>query len=81
MLTDGDTYTERLSKPFHKTIKKVSGDIEDLKFNTAIAALMALINDIYAAGSINKAEFRTFLKLLNPFAPHMTCLLYTSRCV
>ena len=60
----------------HKTIKKVSEDIENLKFNTAIASMMALINEIYALGSINRAELRTLLLLLNPFAPHMTEEMY-----
>ncbi|MCL2070773.1 MAG: leucine--tRNA ligase [Oscillospiraceae bacterium] len=65
-------YSKGLGASFHRTIKKVTYDIENLKFNTAIAALMSLINEIYAAGSINKAELRTFLILLNPFAPHIT---------
>jgi leucyl-tRNA synthetase len=60
----------------HKTIKKVSEDIEAMKFNTAIAAMMTLLNDIYAVGSITKREFRDFLVLLYPFAPHMTEELY-----
>ena len=62
----------------HKTIKKVSEDIEAQKFNTAIAALMTLLNDIYKAGSISKADLITFLKLLSPFAPHLTEELYES---
>ena len=76
MLTDGDDYREELKSSFHKTIKKVSEDIESLKFNTAIAALMSLINEIYATKQINKAELKTFITLLNPFAPHMTEELY-----
>lgn len=68
----GETYSKALEGPFHKTIKKVSSDIENLKFNTAIAALMSLINDIAGVKSINDAEMRTFLILLNPFAPHIT---------
>ncbi len=72
ILTDGDDYSDELSSSFHKTIKKVSEDIEDMKFNTAIAALMTLINAIYTKGSINKAELKTFLLLANPFAPHVT---------
>ena len=72
MLTDGDAYRPELTSNFHKTIKKVSEDIESLKFNTAIAAMMALVNDIYVTGSINRAELRTLCILLNPFAPHMT---------
>ena len=72
ILTDGDEYSKELESAFHKTIKKVSEDIEGLKFNTAIAALMTLLNDIYAKGSINKAELKTYVTLLNPFAPHIT---------
>ena len=72
ILTDGEDYSSDLSSAFHKTIKKVSEDIEGLKFNTAIAALMTLINEIYAKGTINKAELKTFLLLVNPFAPHIT---------
>ncbi len=74
---EGSEYSEKLEASFHKTIKKVSEDIETLKMNTAIAALMALLNDISVAGKINKAEFRTFLILLNPFAPHITEELWT----
>ena len=58
--------------PFNKTIKKVTEDIANLGFNTAIAAMMALLNEIGAKKSINKAEYRTLLILLNPFAPHIT---------
>ncbi len=72
ILTDGDGYSDALSSKFHKTVKKVTEDIEAMKFNTAIAAMMTLINDIYAAGSINMAELRTFCIMLNPFAPHIT---------
>ena len=73
---DGDDYRDELKSNFHKTIKKVSEDIENLKFNTAIASMMALLNDITATGKINKAEFKTLLILLNPFAPHITEELY-----
>ncbi len=72
ILTDGDTYSTDLEVAMHKTIKKVSSDFETLKFNTAIAALMTLINDFYKKGQVNKAEFKTFLTLLNPVAPHIT---------
>lgn len=72
ILTDGDAYSETLESAFHKTVKKVSEDIEQLKYNTAIAAMMTLLNAIYDAGSINRAELRTFLLMLNPFAPHVT---------
>ncbi|MBQ8575465.1 MAG: leucine--tRNA ligase [Clostridia bacterium] len=72
ILTDGDEYSKELESLFHKTIKKVSEDIENMKFNTAIAALMTLLNAIYDKGAINKAELKTFVTLLNPFAPHVT---------
>lgn len=72
MLTDGDEYSSDLSSSFHKTVKKVSEDIESMKFNTAIAAMMTLINQIYDKGSITRGELKTFLTLLNPFAPHVT---------
>lgn len=71
-LVPGGEISSALEQPFHKTIKKVGEDIENLKFNTAIAALMALINDISDAGSINREELRVFTLLLNPFAPHVT---------
>ena len=71
-LTEGDSYRTELESAFHRTIKKVTEDIEGLKMNTAIAALMSLLNDIQGSGSINRAEFKTYLILLNPFAPHMT---------
>ena len=66
-----DKETEKLETPLHKTIKKVSSDIEDMKFNTAIAALMTLTNDIYNVGKISKEQLHTFIKLLCPFAPHL----------
>ena len=71
MLVEGDVRKE-LEGNFHRTIKKVSEDIEGLKMNTAIAALMALTNDICATGSITREELKIFLILLNPFAPHLT---------
>ena len=74
-LTDimsGDGMSKDLETAFHKTIKKVSSDIEETKFNTAIAAMMGLINTIYAKGSITKDELEIFIKLLSPFAPHLT---------
>lgn len=71
-LTEGDSYRTELESAFHRTIKKVTEDIEGLKMNTAIAALMSLLNDIQGFGGINEAEFKTYLILLNPFAPHMT---------
>ncbi len=78
MLTDGDAYSEKLESAFHKTVKKVSEDIEQLKYNTAIAAMMTLLNAIYDTGSINRAELRTFLLMLNPFAPHVTEEMWTT---
>ncbi len=72
ILKDGDAYSEKLETPLHKTIKKVTEDIESLKYNTAIAALMTLLNNIYEAGEINRAELKTLLILVNPFAPHVT---------
>lgn len=71
-LKDGDAYSKTLEAEMHRTIKKVSEDIEGLKMNTAIAALMTLINSAQAAGGFNRAEFRTLIILLNPFAPHIT---------
>ena len=71
-LTDGDYYRPELESAFHRTVKKVTEDIEGLKMNTAIAALMSLLNDIQSQGGINRAEFKTYLILLNPFAPHIT---------
>ncbi len=71
VLTEGDTYRSNYETKMHQTIKKVSGDFENLKYNTAIAALMALLND-FAKDGINKAEYKTFLTLLNPVAPHIT---------
>ena len=76
MLIDGETYRDELKSKLHKTIKKVSEDIEDMKFNTAIAAMMTLINDIYAVGTINKAELKSLCIMLNPFAPHITEEIY-----
>ncbi|MBR5825573.1 MAG: leucine--tRNA ligase, partial [Clostridia bacterium] len=72
ILTDGDEFSAELSSSFHKTIKKVSEDIETLKYNTAIAALMTLLNAVYNKGAINKAELKALLLLVNPFAPHVT---------
>ena len=72
IVTDSDEYSKELESSFHKTIKKVTEDIENLKFNTAIAALMTLTNQIYDKGSITRKELKTFITLLNPFAPHVT---------
>ena len=72
MMTGEDFIRPEVEKEFHKTIKKVGNDIENIKFNTAIAALMALINTIYATGKVTKKELAIFAVLLNPFAPHVT---------
>lgn len=72
ILVDGDTYSKEAEKMMHKAIKKVSQDIEDMKFNTSVSTFMTMVNEFYKLGKINKAEFKTFLTLLNPFAPHIT---------
>ena len=72
ILTDGDGYSAELETKMHQTIKKVSSDYENLKYNTAIAAMMALINEFYKKGSVTKGEYKTLLTLLNPVAPHIT---------
>lgn len=76
VLIDGDKIRPELEGAFNKAIKKVGEDIENIKFNTAIATLMALINDISNVKSINKEELRVFSILLNPFAPHVTEEVY-----
>ncbi len=75
-VVDGDEYSDKLRSAIHKTIKKVSGDIETLRFNTAIAAMMTLVNQIEEAGSLTKADYKSLLIMLNPFAPHITEELY-----
>ncbi len=72
MLIEGDGYRPNLETKMHQTIKKVSNDFENLKFNTAIAAMMALVNEFYKEKSVTKAEYATLILLLNPVAPHMT---------
>ena len=72
IVTDSDEYSKELEASVHKLIKKVSEDIENMKFNTAIAAFMTVLNEIYDKGSITKGELKTLLILLNPFAPHVT---------
>lgn len=72
MLVDGDGYRAGFETRMHQTIKKVSNDFEALKFNTAIAAMMALVNDFYKENSVTRAEYATLLLLLNPVAPHIT---------
>ena len=76
ILTDGDAYRPEMTAVMHRTIKKVSEDIEAMKFNTAIAAMMTLLNTIYENGAVNRAEYGAFLRILNPFAPHMTEEIY-----
>lgn len=71
-LTEGNTYSPKFEKMLHKAIKKISFDIEEMKFNTSIATFMTMVNEFNKEKKINKAEFKTFLQLLNPFAPHMT---------
>ena len=72
LVRDGNGYSKALETPFHRTIKKVSADYDAMKFNTAIAALMTLINSIYDEGSLTKKELASFITLLNPVAPHIT---------
>ena len=72
MLVDGDSYSKETEKMMNKAIKKVSQDIEDMKFNTCVSTFMEMVNEFYKIGKINKTEFKTFLTLLNPFAPHIT---------
>ena len=72
MLVDGDGYSADLETKMHQTIKKVSADFENLKYNTAIAAMMALINEFYRKNTVTRGEFCTLLTLLNPVAPHIT---------
>ena len=71
-LTDEMSYRKENESKIHRTIKKVTSDIDELKMNTAIAALMTLFNDLTAKGNMTKGEFKTFITLLNPFAPHIT---------
>ena len=72
MLIDGDYYSDEMETKIHQTIKKVGHDFEHMKFNTAIAALMSLVNEFYKRNEVTKGEFRTLLLLLNPIAPHIT---------
>ena len=72
MVTDEEGYSPELEGAFHRTIKKVSEDFETLKYNTAIAAMMTLLNEIYDKGSVTRGELKTFITLLNPVAPHIT---------
>ena len=72
ILVPGDEYSKEHEKMMHKAIKKVSSDIEEMKFNTAVAEFMKMTNEFTKDKFINRAEYKTFLQLLNPFAPHMT---------
>ena len=76
LLVDGDTYSPDFDKMMNKAIKKISQDFEEMKFNTAVATLMTMINEFYKLKRINKAELNTFLILLNPIAPHISEELY-----
>ena len=71
-LVDGYTYTPETEKIMHKSIKKITNDIEEMKFNTCVSTFMTMVNEFYKLKRINKAEFKTFLTLLNPFAPHIS---------
>ena len=74
---DEEAISPKLEKNIHKTIKKVSEDFEALKYNTASAAMMSLVNDFYAAGEVTRGDLKTLLILLNPVAPHITEELWT----
>lgn len=78
IMTEENGYSKDLETKMHQTIKKVSGDFENLKYNTAIAAMMALINEFYKKNSVTRDEYRTLLVLLNPVAPHITEELWQS---
>ena len=79
LVTDEEGFSKDLETKMHQTIKKVSSDFETLKYNTAIAAMMALINDFYKKGSVTKDEFKTLLIMLNPVAPHITEELWETK--
>jgi leucyl-tRNA synthetase len=72
IMTGEDSYSKDMETKMHQTIKKVSSDFENLKYNTAIAAMMALINDFYKKNAVTRGEYKTLLTLLNPVAPHIT---------
>jgi leucyl-tRNA synthetase len=72
ILVEGEEYSPKFENMMHKAIKKVTNDIEEMKFNTSIATFMTMVNEFVKAKEINKAEYKTFLQLLNPFAPHIT---------
>ena len=72
LLVDGDEYSPKFEQMMHRAIKKITSDIDNMKFNTVVSTYMTMINEFYKEKSINKAEFKTFLQLLNPVAPHIT---------
>ena len=72
LLVDGDEYSPKFEQMMHRAIKKITSDIDNMKFNTVVSTYMTMINEFYKERSINKAEFKTFLQLLNPVAPHIT---------
>ena len=72
ILVDGDEYSSEFEKMMHQAIKKVTNDIEDMKFNTCVSTFMTILNEFTKLRKINKAELSTFVQLLNPFAPHIT---------
>ena len=72
ILVEGDEYSKEFESMIHKAIKKITNDIEEMKFNTCVSTFMTMVNEFTRAKKINKAEYKTFLQLLNPFAPHMT---------
>lgn len=78
IMTEEEGYSKDLEVKLHQTIKKVSNDFESLKYNTAIAAMMALINEFYKKNAVTRGEFQTLLTLLNPVAPHMTEEIWTN---
>ncbi|MBO5349267.1 MAG: leucine--tRNA ligase [Clostridia bacterium] len=77
-LVDGDAYSQEFEKMMHKAIKKVTEDIEEMKFNTCISTFMSMVNEFYKARRINKAEFSTFIQLLSLFAPHISEELWST---
>lgn len=72
LLVEGNEYSKETEKMMNKAIKKVSTDIEEMKFNTSVSTFMTMVNEFYRLKKVNKSEFKTFLTLLNPFAPHIT---------
>jgi len=76
ILVEGDKYSTKFENMMHKAIKKVTNDIEEMKFNTSVATFMTMVNEFIKEKQINKAEYKTFLQLLNPFAPHITEEIY-----